>query len=305
MSFENGFIPIENRLKPKIMFESKGEMMAYILKHIAGYQVEELDLPIGDGQTTLSQFLDNAFDRSEWVDPRGFKINIIDNKFEIKKYRDEEKIRRIEQAEAECIDAFSDEEAMNRATKILSRLGLTFDDLEDKKVIDLGSGTQVIERAATIRKAGTVLSIDKRENILSKRPELKNGIVADITKGLPQILDNSIDLLISHGGPPTGFRKKEDIDFCITEILRILKEGGEARISAPVFNFIGQNNKRFRELLAKQRDEKELTNDEKAEIEKIRDAIPGESVKYLQEKGINIVMGKNDLEGCSYGILKK
>lgn len=233
----------------------------------------------------------------------------IENIAETNKAKEkEERIKRMKER-AEHIDSLPNEEIINIATTMLDRLGLTFDDLVDKRVLDLGSGTQIIERAATIKGTGTVLSVDSRDYVLSKRPEVKNGIVANIKKGISQIPDNSIDLIISHAGPPGIFAvsgKKEGFDFSITEILRMLKEGGEARITSLAWGFIEQKYGRYQELLKKiYQDKKELTPDEAAEETRIWNIIKEESLKYLQEKGINIFEKKDEGKNWSYGVIKK
>lgn len=233
----------------------------------------------------------------------------IENIAEINKAKEkEERIKRMKKG-AEHIDSLSNEEIIDRATTMLSHLGLTFDDLKNKEVVDLGSGTQIIERAAAIKGTGTVLSVDSRDYVLSKRPEVKNGIVADIRKGIPQIPNDSIDLLISHFGPPTisaVSRKKEDVDFSITEILRILKKGGEARMTRVQFDFIAQKHEKYQELLKKRyKDKKELTSDEEDELTKIQNIIKEESFKYLQEKGIDIIEKETDTMNGSYAVIKK
>lgn len=64
-------------------FNSKEEVIRYILEQIPRYTESEMDKPVGDEQATLNQFLVRANNGSEWTDPHGFKINVKDNKFEI------------------------------------------------------------------------------------------------------------------------------------------------------------------------------------------------------------------------------
>jgi ubiquinone/menaquinone biosynthesis C-methylase UbiE len=192
---------------------------------------------------------------------------------------------------------------------MLNDLDLSFDDLAGKKVVDLGSGTQIIERAAALKGAGEVISVDKRDYVLSKRPEVKNGLVADIRKGIPQIPDNSIDLLISRAGPPTikaVSKNKEDVDSSVAEILRMLKFEGEARISPLTFNFIEEKNERYQELIKKiYHDKQELTDSEKEEFAIIKKSIGEESLKYLQEKGVSVTARESKTMDWPYGIIKK
>ncbi len=64
-------------------FDSKEETARFILERIQGYSESEMDNPVGDERTTLNQFLNRANNGSEWTDPHGFKINVIDGKFKV------------------------------------------------------------------------------------------------------------------------------------------------------------------------------------------------------------------------------
>lgn len=83
MPFERDFISAEIKLKPETIFQSKDEIADFLIKNVPGYSEAQFNEPIGDEQTTLSQFLERANDGSEWTDPHGFKINIADNKFRV------------------------------------------------------------------------------------------------------------------------------------------------------------------------------------------------------------------------------
>ncbi len=231
----------------------------------------------------------------------------IENMPQNNENRRREEIREKMENMANYIDSLSDDEIITMATDMLDDLGLTLDDLKNKKVVDLGSATQIIERAATIKDSGEVLSVDKRDYVLSKRPDVKRGIVADIRQGVPQIADSSIDLLIAHAGPPAisaVSRNKEDFDFSLKEVLRMLKTGGEARISPLFFYFIKEKYKRYEEL--HQKNPKDWTDDERKEELILVSRIEDESLKYLQGMGLNVVAGKNKRSGwSSYGIIKK
>jgi hypothetical protein len=223
--------------------------------------------------------------------------------------KEEKKIKRLERIaratkNAQEEDAISDEEAIKRATEKLDDLDLNFDDLKDKNVLDLGSHVQIVERTATIKGVGKVFSVDMRDYVMSKRPEVKNGIVADVVDGIPQIEDGSIDLLISRAGPPSkGLTSKEEVDSFIKEILRMLKIGGEARIGPLSFKFIEEKYPQYKELRRKHH--KERTDDEKKEMEQYRSLVEKESLDYLKEKGLNVILEKSKNMGWSYGIIKK
>lgn len=66
-----------------MMFNSKEEISDFVMKNISGYTEVQFNEPVGDEQSTLSQFLERANNGSEWTDPHGFKINITENKFRI------------------------------------------------------------------------------------------------------------------------------------------------------------------------------------------------------------------------------
>lgn len=83
MLSEKNFIAGETKPSPETIFESKKGIVGFILNSVPSYMEEQLDVSIGDGQTTLNQFLEKANDGSEWTDPHGFKINIMGNKFRI------------------------------------------------------------------------------------------------------------------------------------------------------------------------------------------------------------------------------
>lgn len=83
MPYERNFIPAETKLNSEMMFQSKEEIVAFVIKNIPGYLEAQLNEPIGNEQATLSQFLERANNGSEWTDPHGFKINVVENKFRI------------------------------------------------------------------------------------------------------------------------------------------------------------------------------------------------------------------------------
>ena len=83
MPFERDFMSAETKLNPGTVFQSKEEIADFIIKNIPGYTEAQLNVSVGDEQSTLNQFLETANNGSEWTDPHGFKINIAENKFRI------------------------------------------------------------------------------------------------------------------------------------------------------------------------------------------------------------------------------
>lgn len=83
MSYEKNFIPAESKPFQESMFSSKEEIKDFIVKNIPWYSDTQFSEPIGNEQSTLGQFLEKANDGSEWTDPHGFKISIVENKFRI------------------------------------------------------------------------------------------------------------------------------------------------------------------------------------------------------------------------------
>ena len=83
MPFGRELTPFRTEPGSIITFGTKNEVVDFIIKSVLGYTAEQFDTPVGDGKTALSQFLEKAIDGSEWTDPHGFKINIVDNNFRV------------------------------------------------------------------------------------------------------------------------------------------------------------------------------------------------------------------------------
>jgi len=74
---------VENRKPRELKFTSKGQTMEAIFAHVPGYNKTNLDEPVGQNQTTINQFLNNKNEGSEWTDPQGFKINIVNGEYKL------------------------------------------------------------------------------------------------------------------------------------------------------------------------------------------------------------------------------
>lgn len=118
----------------------------------------------------------------------------------------------------------------------LARLGLSFDDLRGKQVLDVGAGAANIAKAARTHDI-SVTSLDKNPAMW-----MQEGI--DIS-GLPYIQgdaehlpfeNETYDLLISHGGPYANVAHKESLIQMLNEALRVLRDGGELRIAPGFLN---------------------------------------------------------------------
>lgn len=125
------------------------------------------------------------------------------------------------------------------ANQILNNLGLTARDLEGKITLDVGAGYRHIETAMKYsRLPGHIISIDLHSysgsGYVPPITEPSNLLITDVREfGLP-IQNDSVDLVICHGGPITGGALDERGVFPVSESLRVVKVGGEIRL-APIF----------------------------------------------------------------------
>ena len=125
--------------------------------------------------------------------------------------------------------------------RILGDLGLTWDDLRGKKVLDMGAGLG--ELAEEGKKHGVeIISLDKLEGGAEREggatpPKDIPFVVADAVK-MP-FGGNKFDLIISHAAPPTLSESTEEIKDILNEAKRVLKEGGEFRFGPGGTTFEG------------------------------------------------------------------
>lgn len=182
----------------------------------------------------------------------------------------------------------SSPEILAKADKIVKDLDLEIDDLRGKKILDLGSNTSELARAAKHYGIDSITSLDKRPYVLSRRRDLKS--VAANAKELP-FKDESFDLIISHFAPPISFNKIEDVIELLEEIKRVLAERGEARMYPAFKPFI----KNLEEKLAKN---KKISDEEIVKAVKV-------STKYFNNLGYNLNLKINKSKSRPYWILKK
>ncbi len=117
-----------------------------------------------------------------------------------------------------------------RAEFILKRLGLSWEELEGKRVLDIGAGPADLALAAAKRNV-EVVSID------AKMPEnIPGGLeyVAGDAKDLP-FQDESFDVVMAHAAPPAILADKNEVKKILGEVGRVLRPGGEFRFG-PVSN---------------------------------------------------------------------
>jgi len=301
---KNQFSGLE--LPPELLTElgEQGVAVEIDSRKIKLILLKELDLPeITQVWQKIEKFIPSlgvSAEPCKLQQAKGFRKRMQDN-------RDWEK-------QVEGIDAWSEAEANNFATKKLASLNLSLEDFKDKKVLDIGSGPQFIERAARAKGIDSVFSLDCRPYAMSKRPELKNRLVADISKGIKGVADSYFDRLISLAGPPsTGTNRTEkQYSQTINEMLRILKNGGEARISSVSPFFIREimrqkYGRRYDELFSKYLAadvDKQLSGDELAELKKIEAEEEGKTLEYLTAQGVNAVKEKNK-NGSNFLVIKK
>ena len=113
--------------------------------------------------------------------------------------------------------------AITRAETILSNLSLTWDDLKDKKVLDMASGPSALAHAASMLGIHTKIfsvDIDRQKEWVGLPQEVKSKIVQGDAEKLP-FADESFDIVLDHGG--MGI-------LGIQEAARTLRLGGQFRM---------------------------------------------------------------------------
>ncbi|MFC1687105.1 class I SAM-dependent methyltransferase [Patescibacteria group bacterium] len=168
-----------------------------------------------------------------------------------------------------------------RADYLLKSLGLEYEDLRDKQVLDVGAGPRFVEREADKRDI-RVHSLDRSREAIMFPPKLEGGIVAD-AEALP-IKEKSIDVVISAGAAPPFSRSEKETIAYMNEIERTLSDEGEARIAAKPYPFIAE--KIIPERL--HGPVKFLSVEERDELETLKQKAQQESFEFLQNEGYHI-----------------
>lgn len=125
-------------------------------------------------------------------------------------------------------------EALEIYQQYLHDLSLKRKDLLGKRILDIGSGNGSFTQVIKAKKI--------RSSIINLDPEIDTVIPyrADFVRAIAQKLpfkDNTFDLVLAHASIPFVFRRldrtwnKQDITQSFDEALRVMRIGGEARIS--------------------------------------------------------------------------
>lgn len=120
------------------------------------------------------------------------------------------------------------ESVEKRAEFVLGRLGLKWEDLKDKKILDIGAGPAEVAQAAA-KKGIEVISLDL--NLPEEGVGATKYIIADV-HDLP-LAGEIFDLVIAHAAPPASVvGSKEEAKKIFYEVARVLKPGGEFRFGS-------------------------------------------------------------------------
>lgn len=186
-----------------------------------------------------------------------------------------------------------EKEIEKRAGEILEDLGLSWENLEGKKVLDVGAG--LAEVAEEGKKRGVdIVSLEKYPERAKEEGEIPKDIsyIQAEAEALP-FKDEIFDLVISHGAPPTISQTKGEVINITKEVERILKEDGEFRFGpSPLLGIIFED----RELFT-QEEEDTLSHYER--IARIKE----KSLEFL--KSINPDIIEEIEAGKSFYVLKK
>ncbi len=135
------------------------------------------------------------------------------------------------------------EEPEKYAEFILKRLGLTWEELKGRKVLDVGAGEAEFVKIAQEHGVDAVafdfdpfhVIKDRHYGVDNRPPKWwkKVNYVRGIADALP-FADESFNFVVSHAAPPTigtveGKKGREQIKIVIQEVKRVLKKGGEFR----------------------------------------------------------------------------
>ncbi|OGN07276.1 MAG: hypothetical protein A2750_03085 [Candidatus Yanofskybacteria bacterium RIFCSPHIGHO2_01_FULL_45_42] len=135
-----------------------------------------------------------------------------------------------------AIEQKPDHEKKERVKFILGDLGLKWDDLRGKRVLDIGSGLAQLARVAN-REGISIISSDPY--LWGHEKEVSKEGLKKLTEGVPFVKasadllpfpSETFDVATSHAAPPlVGVNTEADVGLVIDEVYRVLKNGGEFR----------------------------------------------------------------------------
>ncbi len=193
------------------------------------------------------------------------------------------------------------ENLTGRAEQILSNLGLTWDDLEKKKVLDVASGESALAASATLLGIETNIVSTDIEHPSSFPfpfdPRAKEKFIQADLNALP-FPNESFDLIVSHGYPDGTLE-------VLKQASRILKTGGELRIY-PLPNgedliialYLQKLGWEYEEIAQKIQHLHQMEADL---YDRGFDAFPTE-YKELREKALENLSRDEQLEALEYGV---
>ena len=115
-----------------------------------------------------------------------------------------------------------------RVPEILRVFHLDWDYLTTRKSLEIGAGKSYLGQLA--KDAGVdVISVDANKNLADRQHKANEGPYMIANARLLPVADHTLDLVLSHGGPPAGERDEEKIRLLAAELRRVLKPGGEFR----------------------------------------------------------------------------
>jgi len=132
------------------------------------------------------------------------------------------------------------QETKKRAEDVIGWLGLSFNDLRKKVVLDVGADAGEVAAEGN-RRGCTIISLDRLpEGVL-----WGNGIQENIpyTVGDARLLpfaDSTFDYVLSHAAPPTTWTETPElVARTLEEYVRVVKPGGEVRFGSG-YHIIGK-----------------------------------------------------------------